>query len=236
MTIDGVMAWTFLGMVPISLVAFVGFSLRSSLDERVFAWLQGHSKIWMVINNLAGLFTIISVSTAIGAYYLARHGEAYKTRDQYAGVLANYEAEVTGNSNLILKFIEGSEKYKSANPVWQLQTLQLERVMRSQIFPDTLQYSLFSELYRMSVQFNQRLQFFADAREEDRQGALRELVYNSKCWLKTFGESDQFISKFAGAKGISYGSTVANFKKNNSNRLARTNYLSECVPHFPKEE
>lgn len=111
------------------------------------------------INTLASIATIVSISIAIGTYYLAEN-RAHEEKVAIArNQVINALTEIKKNKDICNKFKKEKDWYVSARqfPFWKLSTLALEQLIRNSNFPPTT-YNRIIELHSMSIQYNSILE------------------------------------------------------------------------------
>lgn len=128
------------------LLLFLGLPKRFSSDNQSTV---------VFINTLASIATIVSISIAIGTYYLSEH-RANETKIFVArSHIANALTEISKNKDTCNKFRTEKDWYISNNkiPFWKLNTLALEQLLRNSDF-EPATYNHIIELHSMSVQYN----------------------------------------------------------------------------------
>lgn len=208
----GARTWVFLIIIP-ALIVLGSLLLVVLTYAKQVEWLERSAPAWTMLNTIASLATIISISLAVGFHFFSEDKREEQRRLESQALLGDLKLEIQKNRAYCGNFLADKDRYIAERqyPLWSLRTIMIERVLRSGLFTDTRTSSGLFELYNITLQYNVLLEGLRDPSlwanpewDKHLKSTVQNLTEKSHVMHQAYDQMEVQLQNVAGLTGLTY--------------------------------
>lgn len=204
--------WVFLIIIP-ALMLLGSLLLAVLTYAKRLEWLERSAPAWTMLNTIASLATIISISLAVGFHFFSEEKREVERRLESQALLDDLKIEIQKNRAYCSNFLADKDRYIAERqyPLWSLRTIMIERVLRSGLFTDTRTSSGLFELYHITLQYNVLLEGLRNPSlwpnpewDKHLRSTVQNLTEKSSLMHQAYDQMEEQLQKVTGSRGLKY--------------------------------